>query len=105
MEIEHDLRYDINTQFGTRNEHDAIMVYERRSGTEVRSAMLGGWLKRGGGGGAGGTHIMLSFNTPHPGDAGAEHVGLKGVGESQVELEGSEVTRAENVSTRYVDLF
>ncbi|CAN0338565.1 unnamed protein product, partial [Laminaria digitata] len=34
-EIENDLRYDINTQFGTRNENDAIMVYERRSGTEV----------------------------------------------------------------------
>ena len=41
-EIENDLRFDINTQFGTRNENDAIAVYERRSGTEVRNAGMEG---------------------------------------------------------------
>lgn len=35
-ELESDLRHDINTQFGTRNENFALSVYERRSGTEVR---------------------------------------------------------------------
>lgn len=34
-ELESDLRHDINTQFGTRNENFALSVYERRSGTEV----------------------------------------------------------------------
>lgn len=35
-ELEDDLRHDINTQFGNRNEEVALRVYERRSGTEVR---------------------------------------------------------------------
>ncbi|CAM9904325.1 unnamed protein product [Pylaiella littoralis] len=34
-ELENDLRHDINTQFGTRNENFALSVYERRSGSEV----------------------------------------------------------------------
>ncbi|CAM9255310.1 unnamed protein product, partial [Hapterophycus canaliculatus] len=34
-ELGNDLRHDINTQFGTRNENYALDVYERRSGTEV----------------------------------------------------------------------
>lgn len=34
-ELENDLRHDINTRFGTRNENYALDVYERRSGTEV----------------------------------------------------------------------
>ncbi len=43
-ELENDLRHDINTQFGTRNENFALDVYERRSGTEVGYffAFLGG---------------------------------------------------------------
>ena len=37
-ELDRDLRHDINTQFGTRNENFALSVYERRSGTEVGRA-------------------------------------------------------------------
>lgn len=39
-ELENELRHDINTQFGTRNENFALSVYERRSGTEVRAFVL-----------------------------------------------------------------
>lgn len=35
-ELEEELRYDINTKFGTRNEDVAVKVYERRTGTEVK---------------------------------------------------------------------
>lgn len=34
-ELKNDLRHDINTKFGTRNEDVALLVYERRTGTEV----------------------------------------------------------------------
>lgn len=34
-ELEDELRYDINTQFGTRNEDEALRAYERQTGTEV----------------------------------------------------------------------
>lgn len=36
-ELEEDLRHDVNTRFGTRNENVALAMYERRSGTEVRA--------------------------------------------------------------------